>query len=76
MVQTQAVPDSLVHLDLRLVGHIDVDVSLHLQDLVLVVDLSVDDAVSQSLGHHKFNIIGWEVQLGCNIGERDIGVGD
>ena len=76
MVETQAVPDSLVHLDLGLVGHVDVDISLDLQDLVLVVNFPVDNAVSQSLGHNEFDIIGWKVQLSCNISQRYVGVGN
>lgn len=61
MVEVQTVPDTFVQLHLRLVSHVDVHVSLHLQYSVLVIDLSENDPVSQCFGHHKFNIFRWNV---------------
>ena len=75
VVQVEAVPDPLVQGQLRLVRHVDVPVPLDPQDLALVVDLSVEDAVSQGLGHHKLNVFCVDVQLFADVLKRNLGVG-
>lgn len=76
MVKSQAVPDPLVQMHLWLIGDVDVDIPLDLQYLVLMINFTIDDSISQSLRDYKLNIISREVQLSSNVTKRYVGVCD
>lgn len=75
MVQVQAEFYALVQLILGLIRDIQVSVSLNAQDLLVVVNLALQNTVSEGLGHHELHILWSDVQLGSHIGQGNLRIG-
>lgn len=71
VVESQAVPDTLVQLLLGFVGDVDVLVALDTQDLGFVVDLALHDTITKCLCHYELDVLTGNIKLGGNIGKGD-----
>ena len=67
VVQAQTVSNAFVELLLRLVSDVNILVAFDAQYLRLVIDLSLHDTVSESLGNHEFHVLPRDVQLGSDV---------
>ena len=63
MIQGKTVLDPFVEGKLWLIGDVDVLFALDAEDLVLMVDLAVHDAVSEGFGYDELHVLGGDVEF-------------
>lgn len=63
MIQCKTVLDSFVECELRLIGDINILFTFDAEDLVLVIDLTVHDTVTEGFGYDELHVLGRDVEF-------------
>ena len=67
LVQIETKTNPLIQLVLGLVSDVEIAITLDLEHLVLVIDYTLQNSISQSLGDHEFHITLRNVEFASHI---------